>query len=117
LRAGRRARTVCAPDRESPELVPLTEPDSVHATHARRFAVVLVAILVSSCGGDGPAALIPQPGITVVASPTTSDTVQANPVQALILVVADSTGAPAAGVVVRLEGARSSAPRHGCSRR
>ena len=65
------------------------------------FCISLI-ILLANCGGDstGP---VSEPGVRAVAGAGITDTVDAEPLQALVVEVRDQNGALASGVVVRFE--------------
>lgn len=65
--------------------------------------VVLLGLAAAGCGGDSTAPRPPGGPLTIVAGADVSDTVQAQPIQALVVQVRESNGAPARGVVVRFE--------------
>jgi hypothetical protein len=69
---------------------------------ARAIFGISLILLLASCGGDstGPAA---KPGVRAVAGAGITDTVDAEPLQALVVEVRDQNGALASGVVVRFE--------------
>lgn len=67
---------------------------------------ILIALILTACGGDGAAGPEPEPGITVIAGGDVIDTVETQPLQALIVEVRDSRGVLRPGVVVRFEAQR-----------
>lgn len=72
------------------------------AFHPRSGGVVAAAALVAAtaCGGDTTAPK-PRAPLTIVAGADVTDTIQARPVQALVVEVREPDGSPAVGVVVR----------------
>jgi hypothetical protein len=64
--------------------------------------LALACLMLAACSEDGTN---PSPGsgpaLTLIASPATTDTITAVPIQGLVYDVRDASGRPAAGVVVR----------------
>jgi hypothetical protein len=70
---------------------------------ARVAAAISLILLLANCGGDGPTGLGGKPGVRAVAGAGVTDTVDAQPLQALVVEVRGDNGALASGVVVRFE--------------
>ena len=69
---------------------------------ARVACSISLILLLANCG-DNPTGLAGKPGIRAVAGAGITDTVDAAPLQALVVEVRDQNGALASGVVVRFE--------------
>jgi len=74
---------------------------SVSSRHARVACAISLVLLLANCGDpSGPA---PKPGVRAVAGAGITDTVDAQPLQALVVEVRGENGALRSGVVVRFE--------------
>src|SRR5512145_1920992 len=63
-----------------------------------RLLPLVLAFSIVTCGD--PAAVIGPPGLTIIAGAGVTDTIEAQPTQALIVEVRTPSGAPARGAVV-----------------
>lgn len=71
----------------------------VGKTTVFRLLPLVLALSIVTCGD--PAAIIGPPGLTIIAGAGVTDTIEAQPTQALIVEVRTPSGAPARGAVVR----------------
>lgn len=86
-----------------------------HALHPSRPAAAIACVstlLLAACGGDTTAPKQPHAPLAIVDGANITDTIQARPIQALVVEVHDADGAPARGVVVRFEAQQASDSLH-----